>query len=219
MKLLPLAALSAITLGLLTGCAGTQESTPQSPAPSSPAPSPTAVPFSPRPVLPALDLDGSHEPIVIDLTNQAMVIPGTAFWTTNVPILAGGDVLAGSSIITAKPSGAISYTHCEDWTAAWATEPSAPDAGAWARPLQLVTFDPACTDVASIHGHAIVVPRVVTEYKGEYGTVDQWLTEGREILIVGESPHPDPNKGPMTDTKIEWPDDRPVHLRSFDYKG
>lgn len=213
MKLIPLTALSAVTVSLLTGC-----SAPQAYAPI-PSPSATTPPATSASVLPASESKGGPNQIVIDLTNQTMIIPNTEFGTTYVPILAGGDVLAGSSVITAEPAGAATYAHCADRTAAWATEPNAQVASAWARPLQLVTFDPACMDVASIHGHAIVVPCVVTEYKGEYGSVDQWLTEGREIRVVGESPYPDPNKGPITNTKIEWPDERPVHLRGVDYKG
>lgn len=203
MKTLSLTALAAVTVALLTGCAGSQVA--------------TDVPARPAPAIQPVS-EGSS-PIVIDLANQTMTIPGTQYGSTNIPILAAGDVLAGSSIIMAEPADALAYVHCDDRTAAWATEPNTEAAGAWARPLQLVTFDPGCSDVASIHGHAIVVPSVVSEYQGEYGAVDQWLTEGREILVVGESPYPDPNKGPITGGKLEWPDDRPVFLGSADYKG
>lgn len=210
MKLQALTALSVISLSLLAGCAA-----PQAVAPSPPPDA--AAPVASSPALPASVPGGGPQPIVIDLAKQAMIIPGTQFGTTNIPILAGGDVLAGSSVITAEPDGVIPFVHCEDRTAAWATEPNTQGAGSWARPLQLVTFDPACPDVASISGHAIVVPRAVTA--DEPGTIDQWLSEGREVVVVGESPYPDPNKEPMTHGKIEWPDDRAVHLRSFDYEG
>ncbi|MCO4263711.1 hypothetical protein NG697_12395 [Pseudarthrobacter sp. MDT3-26] len=202
MKTQSLAVLAAVTVALLTGCAGSQVAT-DVPAPPAPAIEPVS--------------EGSN-PIVIDLANQTMTIPGTQYGSTSIPILAAGDVLAGSSILMAEPADALAYVHCDDRTTAWATEPSAEAAGAWARPLQLVTFDPACLDVASIHGHAIVVPRVVSEHQGEEGGVDQWLTEGREILVIGESPYPDPNKAPITGGKIEWPDDRMVHLRGLNYE-
>lgn len=199
MKPQPLIALSAFALCLLAGCAAPQAAS--LPTPSAP---PTTSQDAPK-------------SITIDLAGQTMTIPDTQFGTTTIPILALGDVLGGTSVITAEPSGMIPFVHCQDRTVAWGAEPNTQGAGAWARPLQILTFDPACTDIASISGHPIVVPRVVSENEGAYGVVDQWLSEGREVIVVGKSPHPDPNIAPAPN--VEWPDKRPVFLRSSDPKS
>ncbi|KRF03243.1 hypothetical protein ASH00_15775 [Arthrobacter sp. Soil782] len=199
MKLVPLSALSLIAISLLSGCgAGTQASTPpttQPAASSSPTstPSQDATPPNPR-------------AIVIDLSKQVMVIPDTEFGQVDVPIRTGADAsLTGSAVFTAAPSGVRPYVHCEDRTVAWSNTGS--------QPLQFLTFDPECADPVSFQGRSIiVVPRTVTEHEAEYGTVDGWLSEGREISFVGEAPTGQPNAA------VEWPDGRLTFLGSFGYE-
>lgn len=197
MKLHALAALVAIPL--LAGCAGT-------PAASSTQAAPTAETVA--------VVEPGPAPIILDLWRQVMTIPGTEYGTMEVPVLAAGDVLAGSSTITAPPADAAPYSHCEDLTAGWATEPNAAGVGAWARPLQFVSFDRDCKEVSTISGHAVIVPSSV----GSDG-IGRWLTEGRQITVVGQSPYPDPNLGSLAEVDLQWPDDRPSESLPFIPEG
>lgn len=145
-------------------------------------------------------------PVVLDLTRQVMTVPGTEYGTVEIPVLAAGDVLEGSSSVIGAPQDAHPYTHCQDVTIGWATEPNASSAGELARPLQFVTWDRGCEQVSTISGHAVILP----EADSIPGGTGRWLREGLQISVIGQSPYPNPNLESLAGSDLRWPDDRAI---------
>lgn len=159
-----------------------------------------------NPSQPAADPSANPPIVVLDLTRQVMTIPGTEYGTVEIPLLAAGDILEGSSSVIGAPQDAHPYAHCEDVTLGWATEPNPSSAAEWARPLQFVTWDRECGQVPSISGHAVILPEVGSIPDGAV----RWLRAGLQISVIGKSPYPNPNLQSLAESDLRWPGDRPI---------